>query len=226
MPLPFLRLRPVRPPLILALFLLLLAPTAARAEGNIVFSQIRVAEGWLELDFELTGGFSPKVIETLDGGLPATLIFEVELWRARASWFDHLEETRYLTYRIEFDLWEKVYRAGAPGREPRTYPDLASLTADLLRRERLRILPVRRLRRREPHYFSVRAEVRPVELRQIREIEAWLEGKIPVEGEQEGDGTFLGAVPERLFGFAASLAGFGEDRIEARSITFRPEALE
>lgn len=204
----------------------LTAPAPARGERSLSFENIRAREGWIELDLRLIDGFSGKVGESLERGLPTTVTYAVELWRSRARWFDRLERTRYLVFRIEHDVLSGVYRVrSADGGfwEVRSKEDLESLA---LRPAAVRVAPLERVDGRRPHYFSVRARVKPLELEQIREIEAWLEGKIPGdEDSEEGSGGILG-MPERVFGFVAGLAGLGEESIEAKSVTFRPEALE
>lgn len=206
--------------------LLLIIPPQVSAEPSISFQNIRVYREWLEIDFQLLEGFSDNVRETLERGLPATVQFEIELWRDRSRWYDHLEETRFLTFHIEYDRWEKTWEVRGPFRDPLHYTTFDKMASAVLRQERVRIADMGRLRVREPYYFSVRAEVKPLELEQIREIEAWLEGKIPGENpERDADAGLLRLIPERLFGFAASVAGLGAKSIEAKSITFQPGAL-
>jgi hypothetical protein len=208
------------------LFLLLLAPSPARAEERVRFSNIRAAEGWIEVDLEIPGGLPPNLVETLERGVPATIVYEIEIWRSRSRWFDRLEATQFRIYRIEFDTWERVFRVRGPGEESERFPSREALEGAVLRPTGIRVVPLRRLEGGAPHYFAVRAGVKPLELEQVRNIEAWLEGKIPGDGAgSEAENSFFG-IPERVFGFVAGLAGFGEETLEARSINFRPEGLE
>ncbi|MFH1679793.1 MAG: DUF4390 domain-containing protein [Candidatus Eisenbacteria bacterium] len=214
-------------PFAAAILLLLTAlPGAAAPGGTIWFNNIRVAEGWIEVDLEIPGGLPLSVVETLERGVPATLVYEIEIWRVRSRWFDRLEATQYLTVQIEHDPWETFYRARSSDGTGRAFPSLEVMEASVLRPERVRIAPLRRLDRKERHYIAVRAGVKPLELEQVRAIEDWLEGKIPGEEnpEKRDDGIFR--IPERLFGFLASIAGFGEETLSARSVNFRPEGLE
>ncbi|NNE09034.1 MAG: hypothetical protein HKN20_10790, partial [Gemmatimonadetes bacterium] len=86
------------------------------------------------------------------------------------------------------------------------------------------------LRGSSRHYVAVRARLSSVNLQQIQEIEDFLDGRIP--GEDGGAGTNeenrngVLDVPEKLFGFVASLAGLGDETWEAESIRFLPGALE
>ena len=178
------------------------------------------------MDFQFPGGLSGKVVETLERGLPATVRYEIELWRSRASWFDKLEESRLIEYQVHYDIIDRRYESHNDG-EIRRYGTVEQLENAILRQAGVRLSPLSRLKGRSSYFFNITAKVIPVELEQVREMEAWLEGKIPGEEEDNGGGpeAILG-MPERLFGFVASLAGFGDEEIKARSVSFVPEALE
>ncbi len=213
-------------PFAAALLLVLFAAPAGAAKGTVWFNNIRSADGWIEADLEIPGGFPSGVAETLERGVPATVVYEIEIWRDRSRWFDRLEATQFLVYRIEHDAWAGVTRVlGQKGNE-HSHASLAEAEAEVLRPERIRIAPAHRLDGKEPHYLAVRASVRPLALEQVRAIEDWLEGKIPGETDPGRSDEGILRVPERLFGFVASLAGFGETTLQARSINFRPEGLE
>jgi hypothetical protein len=211
-------------PWIVLVSLSLLLPGVPWADRGISFTNMRVHEDWLELDFEFEEGFSDEVAETLERGLPATVVYRIELWRSRSRWFDRLEASRFLTFHVEHDPWIGAYKVRGPAMELRLCPTLTDLADEVLRLEGVRVTLLDRLREGEAHFFALRAEVRPVELEQIREIEAWLEGNLPGEESEKGEGGIWN-LPERLFGFVADFAGFGEESIEAKSIIFRPGAL-
>lgn len=213
-------------PFAAALLLALFAAPAGGAKGTVWFNNIRSAEGWIEIDLEIPGGFPPGVAETLERGVPATVVYEIEIWRDRSRWFNRLEATQFLVYRIEHDAWAGVFRVLGPTGNEHSHATLAETAAAVLRPVGIRVAPSRRLNGKEPHYLAVRAAVRPLALEQVRAIEDWLEGKIPGETNPDGPDEGILRLPERLFGFIASLAGFGEQTLEARSINFRPEGLE
>lgn len=204
---------------------ILFAPAPLLAAGTISFDNIRVRDGWLEIDLRVEGALSPEVRESLEKGLPTTVTYVVELWRSRSRWFDRLEATRYVEFRVEHDAWTGTYRVKSAEGESWEIADFAPLEGLVLRPAAIRVSPIARISGRSAHYFSVSARVRPLELEQIREIEDWLEGKIPGEEEGKKSGGVLG-MPERVFGFVAGIAGFGEETVEAKSISFRPESLE
>ncbi len=166
------------------------------------------------------------MVETLDRGLPATLRYEIELWRSRSSWFDRLEASSQFEYQVRYDIIDRRYESRSDG-EIRRYGTLEELENAILRQVGVRISPIAELKGQSSYFFNITAKVIPVGLEQVREMEAWLDGKIPGEEEEEGrgPGAILG-MPERLFGFVASLAGFGDEEIKARSVSFVPEALE
>ncbi len=164
------------------------------------------------------------MLETIERGLPATVNYEIELWRSRSSWFDALEASRFLSYRVSYDIIEGRYEC-AIGARVRRFDSLEALKNSLLKRTGIRVADMADLDGGKSYYFSIRAKVILVELEQVREVEAWLDGKIPGEKEEGGAGAILG-VPEKLFGFLAGIAGFGDEQIETRSVSFVPEGLE
>ncbi len=210
---------------VLLLSLPLGAPAAVRAESTLLFDDFRVREEWLELDFRFENGFSAKVIETMGRGLPATIEYEIELWRPRASWFDKLEASRRVSYQIQYDVIEREYRVYSPGRIAEIHPSIDELRRAVLIQRSIPIARLEDLHPRSSYYIALTARVIPIELKQVREVEAWLEGKIPGNEDPPTTGGIFG-IPERLFGFVASLAGFGDEEIRTKSISFVPEALE
>jgi hypothetical protein len=202
------------------------AGAASASERVIWFENIRVAEGWLEVDLEVPGGFPPNVVETLGRGVPATVVYEIEVWRSRPRWFDRLEATQYLLFQIDHDPWENAYRVRGPEGTSRGHDSIEEIAADVLRPTSIRIAPLRRIDPGSPHYLSVRFGVKPLALQEVRAIEEWLNGNIPGDEKRPEPGAGILGIPEKLFGFFAGLAGLGEERVEARSVTFMPIGLE
>lgn len=49
---------------------------------------VKVDGGQLVVAFQLIGGFDEELRKRVDSGLPTSLVYEIELVRARRSWFD------------------------------------------------------------------------------------------------------------------------------------------
>jgi len=76
----------------LATTLLLLTPWRAAAQNEegarIVGLGVKLEGGQLLIGFQLVGGFDEELQKRIDSGLPTSLVFELELARARRSFFD------------------------------------------------------------------------------------------------------------------------------------------
>lgn len=73
-----------------AAFLFASGGAAAQNEEGARIAGLRVkAEGGqLVVGFQLVGGFDAELQKRVDSGLPTSLVYEIELVRARRSWFD------------------------------------------------------------------------------------------------------------------------------------------
>lgn len=65
-------------------------PAAAQIEGNarVAGVEVKVDGGQLLAGFRLEGGFGDELQKRIDSGLPTSLVYELELVRARRSFFD------------------------------------------------------------------------------------------------------------------------------------------
>lgn len=204
-------------------------PSFARAEPSIDFEDFRPRDGWLVVDFALRDALDFKKLDTIHRGIPTTVTYEVSLFRARSGWFDKVEASVTVSVSVRFDVVQERYVIQRDGRR-----ELVSNQDEMIRRLlEQKSVPLARLvglRGSARHYVAVRARLSSVNLQQIQEIEDFLDGKIPGDGAgagtEEGNGNGVLDVPEKLFGFVASLAGLGDETWEAESIRFLPGALE
>ena len=204
------------------------APFASGRSVSIIGYGAR--DGWIEVDLELRGAFSGKVRETLERGVPASVEYRFELVRHRPGWFDESLGEYILFFNIEYDVWENVYRVTKKNgrvRDPLLYPiehaSLDRLVEDVCHPKGLWMARLDDLEKDRNHYFRLKVEIKPLELKQIRKIEAWLDGKIP--GDEERGGGILG-IPERLYGFVSSVAGFEKEVFQFEWRDFDPDDLE
>lgn len=76
----------------------------------LIIEKIEEESGFLTVTFDAEGLFSPRIVETLARGLPATLTYEIQLWKERRLWMDKLTLVNTLVYRIRYNPWEEGYR--------------------------------------------------------------------------------------------------------------------
>lgn len=219
--------RPTRtlPPLLSAALAaaLLLGPSPARAGGDPEVSVGPVEElgGAVCVSYRVDDPFTPRLTETLLQGMPATVTFEVGVWKDRTLWFDKLVVAMQSEHKVVYDPWGKVFRVGSGGAPMRTrsVPTLDSLVTLLFSERRLPVALASALDSTSRYYVSVRVVIRPLSPEDLGEIEDWLSGTVKdPAGESHG-------LPRYLFGLAVNLSGLGDRTASARSERFTPARL-
>ena len=174
---------------------------------------------WVELRLEQP--IEPRVASSLGRGMPATVSLRAELWRRRNGWFDRLEHTAESSLRIWHDVANDVWRLDRPGTPPLLVPTLDSLSLLL---ERTLVVPVGSLEKvppAAPCYVVVVASLRPLDLKDVEEVEGWVTGEV----KSTGGLGILTAIPRSLFDAARNFAGFGDERSRMISAEFTPANL-
>jgi hypothetical protein len=177
----------------------------------------------LSVGVKLGGFFSDRVGGSLERGMPATLLVTADLWRDRAGWFDRLEATRSVLWRVRYDAWRGDYdlRRGA---EPVLHADSLGAVAALLSRP-LR-LPVARARDLPPghrYYVVVTASLRPLTPEGVREVEQFLSTQLRSSGGAGAGGSgsvSIGRLPSSLLSALAALSGLGDEMVVHRTPAF------
>lgn len=75
------------PAAVLAAALLLPAPPVDADRHTLSDLRVRVEGNLARVDFALDGAFTPSFVERLESGLPASLVYQLELFRDQ-QWFD------------------------------------------------------------------------------------------------------------------------------------------
>jgi len=174
--------------------------------------------GYVYVDLGLDELFPPRVEESLERGMPATLQLHVELWRHRSAWFDRLESTYESRLKIRYDVWNDQYRLEREGQ-----PTLGLATLDSVRAmlSRPLSLPVARVGVLDPdarYYLSVSVTLKPLTVEDLEEGEGWLSGE--VQSKRASGLGVVTALPRALFDAVRNFAGFGDQRARATSPDF------
>ncbi|HET9251930.1 MAG TPA: DUF4390 domain-containing protein [Candidatus Eisenbacteria bacterium] len=206
----------------LALAALLLLPVPVRADDmEIAVGPVEIVAGAVCVTYRVDRPFTPRLTETLELGMPATVSFEVGLWKRRAFWFDKLVLAIKSEHKVVYDEWAKSYRIRTGASPPRSsaVASLEAVRGALFQAYRLPVASVAALDTSGSYYVSVRATIRPVAAEDIGEIEDWLAGESPgPEGEARG-------VPGYLMDLAVNLSGLGDRTDLEKSERFRPARL-
>lgn len=200
-----------------------LAPSTARAANDmeLVVGPIERISGAIYVSYEVGRPFTPRLTETLLQGMPATVSYEVGLWKRRALWFDKLVVALQSEHKVAYDEWIKSYRvrSGSSPPQSRVAANIDSLHAMLFNSRRIPIAAAAALDSTGTYYVSVRVTIRPVAVEDLGEIESWLAGESPKpEGGHQG-------IPSYLLGLAVNLSGLGERSAIEKSERFVPARL-
>jgi hypothetical protein len=185
----------------------------------LVIEKIEKDSGFLTVTFDAQGLFSPRIVETLTRGLPATLNYEIQLWKERRMWLDKLIQVNALTYRIRYDPWEDGYRIETRrGRSPAVF-DMEHVERSLCVQVRTLVASVNAIEPAATYYILIRATMRPLSPEDVDQVETWLS-----DGKPEGR-RGITAVPGYLFDLIVSLSGLGDEAASAKSQPFEPAYL-
>jgi hypothetical protein len=175
--------------------------------------------GAICVSYRVESPFTPRLEETLGRGMPATVSFEVGLWKRRALWFDRLVLAIRSDHKIVYDDWKQAFRirTGAHPPRDRSAPSFESLRDMLFTQTRLPLAASSSLDTTATYYVSVRVTIKPVAPEDLGEIEDWLSG--------DKDSEQSTGLPDYLLGLAVSLSGLGERTEMEKGPKFVPARL-
>ena len=201
----------------------LLAAAPARAIEFASVEPARDAEGRIGVTFRLEDPLEKRVEQSLERGMPATLLLHAELWRRRSGWFDRVERTLDATARVRHDVWTRAWRLELPGLPPLAVQSVDSLETALSRPIALTFPGTGRLADSAVYFVVLSATVKPLSVEDAEEIEGWLSGE--VRGQRNAGLGALTALPRSLFDAVRNIAGLGDTRARAVSAEFSPREL-
>jgi hypothetical protein len=183
---------------------------------------VEIEDGAVTVSYRAETPWTPRLEETLLRGMPATVAFEVGVWKRRTFWFDKLVLAIKSEHKVLYDPWERRFhvRSGPVRRKARTVPSLDSLTTLLFSERRLPLVPTAALDPDARYYVSVRVTIRPLTAADLDEVEDWLSGEMKNPDRPER------GLPGYLLGIAVNISGLGDRTALAKSETVRRSLLE
>ena len=172
-------------------------------------------QGRIEVAVRVSDLFPPRVEESLDRGMPATLQVSAELWRHRTGWFDRLSGSFVGKVRVRYDVWSREYRIEGSGLRARAVSTLDSVRLALAAPFELPLATRSKLHDSGRYYVVVSATLKPLSVEDVEEGEGWLSGEV-ADKRRSGIGV-LTALPRSVFDAVRNFAGLGDQR--ARAIT-------
>lgn len=205
----------------MAAALLFLAPPVLADDLGLTVGPVIEERGAIIVSYSVENPWTPRLTETLSRGMPATVTFEVGVWKKRTLWFDKLVLAIKSEHRVIYDPWEKTFRlrSGAFHGKTKLVPTLDSLDVLLFSERHLPLAAADELDPEGRYYVSVRVTIRPLSAEDLDEVEDWLSGEVKNPAPQER------GVPGYLLGIAANVSGLGDRTALAKSEWFRPSLL-
>jgi len=190
---------------------------------DLTLGNPRARDGYVWVDARLDDPFAPRVAQSLERGMPATLELHAELWRRRTGWFHHLQSSYDASIRMRYEVWNESFRLERAGDAPLIVASLDSLRAVLTRPLALPVGPLQGLQTSPRYYVVVSATIRPLTVEDIQEVEGWLGGE--VEEQRHSGFWVITALPRSVFDAVRNFAGFGDQKARAISPDFMLESL-
>lgn len=196
-----------------------LSSTAQADEVDIAVSVASNGD-WLVVDFRCRELFDDEVREALGSGLPARVTLGIELWQDRSTLWDRHVETLSLSYRVLFDVLQERYEVYDDAGEFVTASDSLEVIETFVGSERgFEVRDLEEFDGDSEYFVSVTAELQPLSVREVRDLEQWIRGSL---GRERGG---LSGISEHLLGILKNQVGMGERRGQARCATFRRDGL-
>lgn len=191
-----------------------LAPAAHADDFRVDVAGSDSLELRVRVDYpDLFPGF---VLDRLERGIPATVGFQIELWRDRGIWFDANMARWVHDYKITRDPWTGSYVVASA--DTSFAADSLSIVVDRLAEIDLALpLEPEWVESDSKYRVAVVAVVIPLSASDLGEVEDWLTGEF-------GGGGLL-SIPKGLFNIVRDLSGLGDRKAKAQSVRFRISRL-
>ena len=150
--------------LVFAFFMLtlgLVSPVSA-VSPDVVNIGVGTNGKYLVMNARLVDGFTEKILEAIENGIPMGFTFEIELRKNNTLWVDSLVSSNKVRHRVQFDSLKKIYRFSESGknvkrkiitRKESRYQKLMLTLKDIP------IAPIYKLDPNEKYYVRVKADL-------------------------------------------------------------------
>ena len=158
------KIKKLKPAFILSFFLFIAVPipTAFADSPNIVNIGVATKGKYVVMNARLIDGFTEKITEAIESGVPMGFTFEIELRKENTAWVDSLVSANTIRHKIQFDPLKKAYRFSEVGKNVRR----KVITRKMSRYQKLMltlkdipIAPLFRLNPDEKYYVRVKADL-------------------------------------------------------------------
>ena len=139
----------------------LVSPVSA-VSPDVVNIGVGINGKYVVMNARLVDGFTEKILEAIENGVPMGFTFEIELRKDNTLWVDSLVSSNKVRHRVQFDSLKKIYRFSESGknvkrkiitRKESRYQKLMLTLKDIP------IAPIYKLDPNEKYYVRVKADL-------------------------------------------------------------------
>ncbi len=143
-------------------FLLVFATPVFADTPAIANLEVNTQGRYMTMDADLVDGFTGKIVEAIESGVPMTFTFQIELRKHNPLWADELIRSNTIHHTVQYDSLKKAYRFSEVGknvnrkiitRKKSRYRHLMSTLKNIP------IAPLYRLDPNEDYYVRVKADL-------------------------------------------------------------------
>jgi hypothetical protein len=148
--------------LILLVLTMLWNTLALAVSPDVVNIGVGTKGKYVVVNARLVDGFTEKVQEAIENGVPMGFSFDIELRQDNTAWIDSLISSNKIRHKVQFDSLKKVYRFSEAGKNIRRkiitrknsrYQQLMLTLKDIP------IAPIYKLNPNEKYYVRVKADL-------------------------------------------------------------------
>lgn len=188
------------------------------------------SQGFLFVELEFVDAFEGLYIEAIQSGVPSTLHYTLEVWRQRSGWWDRLERTQERQFRIFRDVLGGDYWLVTEEESQifSTFEALVTAATRFRQSSQTAAMPLpfpsADLASDKEYYLVLTANLAPLSVEDLDELDEWLKGTIRGRSSDNDTGLISG-LSRTMGGLLLSLTGFGDRTVRARSPRFIPESI-
>ena len=132
------------------------------ASPNIVNVGVSTKGKYVVMNARLIDGFTEKILEAIESGVPMGFTFEIELRKENTAWVDSLVSSNTIRHKIQYDSLKKAYRFSEVGKKVRRKVitrKTSRFKKLMLTLKDIPIAPIFHLDSNEKYYVRVKADL-------------------------------------------------------------------
>lgn len=203
------------------IFLFVLTGSLSAKGKKYRFNNVRIENEAIAFDLQIINFIDQDVLKGLRKGMTAGIEFNVQLWKIRPRWADHLVAEQIVRMKLNFDTWERRYVLVTRDQPPQLLNE-EEIRTRCSRLVNFSLADAGELERNSRYFIAVKAVLTPMSMENYQEIKGWLAGEV-----RQIDPKAIGTAKEPgkkagnwLLGLVLNLTGFGDRIVSAKSPVF------